>query len=168
MYTPFASAVVTAGSLVVNAGTNATLTDLYGAFQFYKVNKINVAYSSIISTTMAAPCIYACMAPGLSPASLGTTGTAASINSVANSVKLDPHQNWSFTYKIPKTSDISQVGGNELQGGWLPIAYGTTAPTTTVSGIIAFGMGSATFPAPLTTMFGQLDIIYDIDLMLPE
>jgi len=105
---------------------------------------------------------------GSSPFSLGTVANTSANNSIQNSVQFDPHFATSFTYKIPKPSDISQVGGNELAGGWIPVSYATGTPASTYSGVLSFSSGDGTLPAPLTTIFGVVDIEYEVDFKLAE
>jgi hypothetical protein len=117
---------------------------------------------------MAAPCVYTAMLPGIAPSVIGTASSVTLCNSINNSIKFDPHQQVRFVYKIPRTSDISQIGGNELKGGWLPVNYAATAPTTTTSGVILFSSGSSGLPGPLTQVYGQVNIDYDVSFLIPE
>jgi len=167
-YIPFTNTMVLAGTITVFFGLSPTATDLFSTFSFYKINKIFVAYTSVASTTAALPPIYASLQSGTSPFQLGTVSNTNGVNSPQNSVQIDPHMSTSFEYIIPNPSDISQISGNELQGGWIPVAYGISAPTTTTSGVIAFSSGDSTTPAPLTTTYGVVDIEYHVSFKLAE
>jgi len=167
-YTPFANTMITAGSIVVQSGLSPTAVDVFAAFQFYRINQIFIAYTSVASTTLALPPIYASLQEGASPFNLGTTANTNGVNSIQNSVQIDPHISTSFTYNIPHPTDISQISGNQLAGGWIPSVYGTGAPTTTTQGIIAFASGDGTLAAPLTTVYGAIDVEYSVSFKLAE
>jgi len=167
-YTPFANTMITAGSIVVQSGLSPTAVDVFASFQFYRVNRIFIAYTSVASTTISLPPIYASLQEGASPFNLGTTANTNGVNSIQNSVQIDPHFSTSFTYDIPHPTDISQISGNQLAGGWIPSVYGTGAPTTTTQGIIAFASGDGTLAAPLTTVYGAIDVEYSVSFKLAE
>jgi hypothetical protein len=168
IYQPFTANSVISGTNTISTSYSATATNLFAAFQYYKVNSIYIAYCSYQSTATPLPPVYCALQPGSSPFVIGTTANTGIINSVQNSIQIDPHFSTSFTYVIPQPSDISLVAGNELERGWIPTAYGATTPLTTTSGVITFATGDSAIPAPLSTIFGVVDVEYDIDFKLPE
>jgi len=169
IYNPFAMTRVVTGSITVFAGLSATAVDIFACFQFYRVREIMIGYTSVASTSLALPPIYCAMQPNISPFNLGTAANTSITNSVQNSVQIDPHFSTSLIYKIPRPSDIQATfAGNELDGGWLPSAYAQTAPLSTSDGVITVCTGDSQLAAPLTTVFGALDVEYLIDFKLPE
>jgi len=167
-YTPFANTMINTGSIVVQSGLSPTAVDVFATFQYYRINKIFVAYTSVASTTIALPPIYASLQSGNSPFVLGTSANTNGVNSVQNSVQIDPHMSTSFSYLIPHASNISQLSGTFLDQGWIPSADGTSTPTSTTEGVIAFASGDGTLAAPLTTVFGALDVEYSVSFKLAE
>jgi hypothetical protein len=168
IYQPFTANSIISGTNTISTSYSATATNLFAAFQYYRVNKIYLAYCSVQSTATILPPVYTALQPGASPFTLGTVANTAVVNSVQNSIQFDPHFSTSFTYIIPRPSDISLVAGNELEQGWIPSSYGATTPLTTTSGVISFATGDGALPAPLTTTFGVVDVEYEIDFKLPE
>jgi len=120
-------------------------------------------YTSIQSTTVALPALYCCLAPELSPANLGNAATTLTVTSFQNSIAIDPHFSCSFTYKVPPANDVAYIGGNMIEGGWLPCSFGTTVPVTTNPGLIAFSSGDSLFGAPTGVVFGTLVVEYLMD-----
>jgi len=167
IYSPYAKATVSAGSITVNGGPGASLTDLYGIFALFRVRKIAFTFSSVNSTSIALPSIYCALMPETSPNNIGVVANTSLVASFANSFVIDPHYSCSFSYKIPSPSSVSYIGANTIDGGWLPSA-GQSIPVSTNPGIIAFSCGDTLFAPPLTTTLGTLVVEYVMDFKSAE
>jgi hypothetical protein len=168
VYRPFNAATVVGGTIVVSYMPSGSWLNTLAMFSYYRVNRIQFSYNSNISTTVACPPAHVSYQPGTNPSSIGSTPADSLNNSVQNSACLDLHFSTQFTYKIDKPSDISDVNGIELEGGWIPVAYVANAALTTSNGIVIFTAGTTALPLPLTDVFGVIDIIYDVSFKLPE
>jgi len=167
-YVPYTRTDVLGGTVtpagVIPVGSAAAA--LFAAFQFYRINKIRLNYTSIISTSLGCPSMNIAYQPGNSPLLIGGSPATNAVSMVQNSTKFDPHFDFYLDYEIKRTSDISQVGGNELSGGWIPVAYASIAVTNTLSGIIITTCGDTNAPAPLTTAIGQYIVEYDVSWLM--
>jgi len=157
-----AGTVTPAGSIPIGTAAAA----LFAAFQYYRVNKIRLNYTTVISTSIACPCINVAYQPGNSPFNVGGVPATSAISMIQNSTKFDSHGDFYLEYEIKRTSDVSVIGGNELAGGWLPVAQASGVPANTVSGIIATTCGDIGAPAPVNTTIGQYVVEYDISWLL--
>jgi len=152
----------TAGSVPVGSAAAA----LFAAFQYYRVNKIKLNYTTVISTSIACPCINVAYLPGEAPFDVGGVPATAAISMVQNSTKFDSHGDFYLEYEIKRTTDVSVIGGNELAGGWLPVAPARGVPASTVDGIIVTTCGDVGAPAPINTTIGQYIVEYDVSWLL--
>jgi hypothetical protein len=168
VYRPFNAATVSGGTVAVSYTPSASWLSTLAVFSYYRVNRIQFQYNSNISTTLASAPAHVSYQPGTNPSTVGSVPADNFNNSVQNSACIDLHFSTQFTYRVDKPSDISDVNGIELQGGWIPVAYVANAALTTSNGIVIITAGTAGLPIPLTTVFGVLDIVYDVSFKLPE
>jgi len=168
VYRPFNAATIVGGTTTVSYTPSASWFSTLAVFSYYRVNKIQFCFNSNISTTLACAPAHVSYQPGTNPSSVGSPPADALNNSVQNSASLTLQFSTQFTYKVDKPSDISDVNGIELQGGWIPVAYVANAALTTSNGIVLITGGTVGLPLPLTTVFGVMDIIYDVSFKLPE
>jgi len=157
-----AGTVTAAGSIPLLSAAAA----LFSAFQYYRVNKIRINYTTVISTSIACPCINVAYQPGGVPFTIGGAPATGVVSMVQNSTKFDSHGDFYYEYEIKRTSDISVVGGNELAGGWIPVAAASGVPAVTTSGILVTTCGDVGAPAPVNTTIGQYLVEYDISWLL--
>jgi len=166
-YRPFNATTVVGGSVTPSYTPAASWLNTIATFSYYRVNRIQVAFSPQNTTGSIAPA-HVTYQPGTNPSSIGSSSADVLNNSVQNSAILDQHFPTQFTWKIANPSDISDVNGIELAGGWIPTAYVTTAALTTSNGIILFTSGTPGLPLAPTTVYGTLDITYDVSFKQPE
>jgi hypothetical protein len=174
-YQPFFFSTATSSAVSISnmltSGPGAAFVNLCNTFSFYRVNTITFQCDSVISTTLAFPAWLVALLTTTTPANLGTSSSKATLTSIPNAVKYDPHDSASFTYRIPKATDIAQVGGNELAGGWIPVNYALVPgnyPTTVTPGIVAFANGDSGITIAPNTVSTEVYVNYNISFQLPE
>jgi hypothetical protein len=156
---------------MLTSGPGASFVNLCNTFSFYRVNTITFQCDSVISTTTTFPAWLVALLSTTTPANLGTTSSKATLTSISNAIKYDPHESASFTYRIPQATDIAQVGGNEIAGGWIPVNYALVPgnyPTTVTPGVVAFANGDSGIPLAPNTVSTEMFVNYNISFQLPE
>jgi len=172
IYSPLQYTNVVASTVTAATAFNSDFNALCGVFQYYRVKRILLEYNHVVVSTVAVPPMIAALGPNYTPVDAGNNfGTNINVDQWNNSVPLDPHKSTSIGYHIPPVSDLAYAGtsvNNELSGGWIGTDVALITRNIADPGIITIQSGDVVLAAPLTTTYGVVEIVYDIDFKLPE